>query len=584
LAVLGPDGALDASFGQAGIAVTPFRRQVEFRGARIARQPDGKVVVLTTFEQAEDVAVFMRFTSDGRLDASFGAAGVLRVRLDARFSYAEPRGLRLDGRGGMIGLIHQIAGPERGSVVIRVTSSGVLDADFGEHGLLNPGFGATALALQESRILVGGGDAGAFVLRRYDAAGRLDKRFAAGAGEARFVFTREANSLAEPGSVLIAPDGKWVRVGSVDYGRVPQEIRLDGERIAVARLSADGVPDATFGNGGSEILQFGGDRDGKYEGARTGAFTSDGRLVLLGGGAESIFVRPQPILVRLRDDGSLDPSFGDSGLVVTSVPESQFYELGALAIGPDGVMTLAGAIPLDNNETAAAVRVTPRGALDRTYADHGLAKGLVSDYLGDAMIEPDGGITVATIDNVRFYRINLTHFLGDRSPAISAGIDGGVLRVTGTPGADHIVVRRRADGVEVVGLPGRFDPGLFSRVEINSLAGDDRVDASGLSVPVTVDAGDGDDVVLGGAGSDSLSGGGGRDTVFGGRGGDTIVGGEGNDYINPGPGSDRVFGGAGNDQIYSRDGAADTIDGGEGFDRCVTDLTDVVGGVEGLLN
>ena len=45
-----------------------------------------------------------------------------------------------------------------------------------------------------------------------------------------------------------------------------------------------------------------------------------------------------------------------------------------------------------------------------------------------------------------------------------------------------------------------------------------------------------------------------------------------------------MFGDGGNDQIYSRDDQGDTLDGGEGFDRCLTDLTDILVGVEGLLS
>jgi uncharacterized delta-60 repeat protein len=583
LAMLQPNGSLDPSFAQAGIGITPFQRQVEFRGGRIARQPDGKIVALTTFEQTENVAVFMRFTADGRPDPTFGDMGVLPVRLDARFGYADPRELQLDSAGGMIGLIHQIDGPDRGSVLIRVTSSGALDTGFGDHGLLNPGFSATAIAMQGSKIVVGGGDnAGAFIVGRFDASGRLDRSFAGGAGEVSFVFTREPNSLADPGSVLIAPDGKLVAVGSVDYGLFPQEIRLDGERTAIVRLSADGIPDPTFGNGGAEILEIG-DYPSKYEGAGTGAFTSDGRLVLLGGVADSIFVRPQPIVARLLDDGSLDSSFGDSGVIFTNVPGSEFYQFSTLAIRPDGVMTLAGAIPLENYETAAAIRLTAQGALDTTYADHGLARGLVSDDLGDALIEPDGSITVATLNYVSGYTFNLTRFLGDQSPAISAEIDHGVLRVSGTPGADHILLRRHSEGIEIVSLPGRFNTALFSRIEISGLAGDDRIDASALSIPVTIDAGDGDDVVLGGSAADGISGGNGRDTLFGGQGNDTLTGDNGNDYLNPGPGNDQVFGNADNDQIYTRDNQPDTLDGGEGFDRSDTDLGDLLSDVEGLL-
>ena len=137
--------------------------------------------------------------------------------------------------------------------------------------------------------------------------------------------------------------------------------------------------------------------------------------------------------------------------------------------------------------------------------------------------------------------------------------------------------------VEVVGLPGTFDTGLFSRVEILGLGGDDRIDLSNLLKPATVDAGDGNDVVLGGSGDDSLLGGAGHDTLFGGKGHDTLRGGDGNDYLNGGRDTDQVFGDAGNDQIFAVDQNTETIDGGDGFDRVKADVDDVLQSAEGLL-
>ncbi len=72
------------------------------------------------------------------------------------------------------------------------------------------------------------------------------------------------------------------------------------------------------------------------------------------------------------------------------------------------------------------------------------------------------------------------------------------------------------------------------RVAVNALAGADVVDASGLAATaalLTLDGGDGDDVLLGGAGNDTLLGGAGDDVLIGGPGNDTIDGGAGDNVV-----------------------------------------------------
>lgn len=129
---------------------------------------------------------------------------------------------------------------------------------------------------------------------------------------------------------------------------------------------------------------------------------------------------------------------------------------------------------------------------------------------------------------------------------------------------------------------GSFDPVLTSSVSIRGNAGNDSVDASAVSLPLTIEGGSGGDTLLGGsgvdtingdAGADSIDGGGAGDSLFG-HGGvtvddlasDTIVGGTGNDTIGGGGGNDSLLGGDGVDSILGGDGA-DTVLGGLGNDR-----------------
>ncbi len=72
------------------------------------------------------------------------------------------------------------------------------------------------------------------------------------------------------------------------------------------------------------------------------------------------------------------------------------------------------------------------------------------------------------------------------------------------------------------------------RLTVNGLAGADVVDASELSSDstlLTLDGGDGDDVLIGGEGNDALLGGAGDDVLIGGPGDDTIDGGPGDNVV-----------------------------------------------------
>ena len=81
------------------------------------------------------------------------------------------------------------------------------------------------------------------------------------------------------------------------------------------------------------------------------------------------------------------------------------------------------------------------------------------------------------------------------------------------------------------------------RLTVNALAGADMVDASGLaatSALLTLDGGDGDDVLIGGDGNDVLLGGAGDDVLIGGPGNDTQDGGPGDNVVLAALGADVV--------------------------------------------
>jgi dipeptidyl aminopeptidase/acylaminoacyl peptidase len=70
------------------------------------------------------------------------------------------------------------------------------------------------------------------------------------------------------------------------------------------------------------------------------------------------------------------------------------------------------------------------------------------------------------------------------------------------------------------------------------------------------------------------------DIVGGGNDSDVVCGGTGADHIKGGPGLDILRGGDGDDVLDARDGVADVVDGGKGFDSAVVDRGDRTVNVE----
>jgi Ca2+-binding RTX toxin-like protein len=130
--------------------------------------------------------------------------------------------------------------------------------------------------------------------------------------------------------------------------------------------------------------------------------------------------------------------------------------------------------------------------------------------------------------------------------------------VDGRAGNDHITVTGTGTQVTVNGLSAQVtidgSEGANDTLVINTLGGNDTIDASQLAagaIGLTVDAGDGNDTIIGSGDADMLIGGAGSDTVTGGRGNDVAFLGDGDDRFiwNPGDGSDTVNGQAGTDTL-----------------------------------
>lgn len=146
---------------------------------------------------------------------------------------------------------------------------------------------------------------------------------------------------------------------------------------------------------------------------------------------------------------------------------------------------------------------------------------------------------------------------------LAVGINNGELAVTGTEGADVILVSQVGNNivVDVNGVQTPFDAAGVRSIRIEALGGDDTVVVD-VDRPTTILGGAGNDFIVGSdGGADEVIGGTGFDTFFG-RGGDDVF------VWNPGDGSDFVEGGDGFDtMLFVGAGANETFDVSAAGDR-----------------
>jgi len=351
-----PSGALDATWGSNGLVTT----QLGITGfySAVALQPDGKIVatgrVQPSDPRADDFAV-ARYLDDGGLDPTFGDGGVSTTDFGPPASQADiPVSIQLqaDGRilvGGYTETNGVVA--TENFAVARYNVDGSLDTTFGSNGKVVvdvPGTadapGVIALA-PGGKVLVGGASAASTsVSARFDVTavrlngdGTLDTSFA-DAGVFVAGFGTNVNSPIR----AVAVDGTS---RTTLAGRLSNPAQ--GPDFAAVRLDPTGTLDPTFADGGVVTTDL-----GSGESAHSALLQPDGKLLLVGTRGNDRYERGIG-LVRYKSDGSLDPTFGIGGIVLTPPPANSDLGADTAALAPCTVVT-------------AGVWVYKDGAVDRT--------------------------------------------------------------------------------------------------------------------------------------------------------------------------------------------------------------------------
>ena len=376
-------GTLDPRFSHDGIATAFGGGSV---ATAVAIDHAGRTVVAGyTVDTHVDVAV-ARFLPDGTLDPSFGGNGRVRMTLgaDAALAFdvavAGDNGLAIAGRwtGGGI----------ENSFVLRLDPGGKPVAGFGVDGLAIVNFGkqesANAVAFAPSGAIDIGGYASNGVtmrsaLARLRPAGTLDPAFA-GNGKLLLDLSPGAEQVND---LVVLPRGDIVAAGYAEYATMP--------RFAIFRVHGGGDLAARFGHGGVTRTDLGPGADIANAIAVTGA----GGFVLAGSAANG--AEGDWGIVRYTPKGLPDPTFGNGGVVIlawSSAPEraDDLVSVGAKLL-------VAGRIHrTSTGDDVGVVRLRADGSLDPTFAINGVARIDVhgsTDAAHGIALQPNGKIVAA---------------------------------------------------------------------------------------------------------------------------------------------------------------------------------------------
>ncbi|MGQ0592895.1 MAG: hypothetical protein ACT4QB_09650 [Gammaproteobacteria bacterium] len=455
--------------------------------------------------------------------------------------------------------------PRQRSLLLFLLLSGLPLPAWTDPGDLDPGFAAGGRVLTD----LGGGDGASALVVQPDG-----KLVAAGGSTVNFALARYHpdgsldNSFGNGGVVLTdfgAPSRAQALVLQPGAKLVAAGSTGNTHDFALARYNTDGSLDPSFGNAGLVVTDLGGGSEDA--GAFALVVQPDGKLVAAGASNDHF------ALARYHPDGSLDSGFGIGGVVLTDFGASSGVE--ALVLQPDAKLVAAGRISFVGAGDFALARYHADGTLDSSFDGDGR---VLTDFGGPAralLLQPDGKLVAA---GGSFTDFALVRYNPNGSLDTGFGDAGLVLTDFGASG-EAFALGGQPDG-KLVAAGGSF--GNFALARYHPDGGRDtsfgdrglvRTDLGGSAQALVLQP-DGKLVAAGSSGQSfalaryfgTVACRGRSVTIFGTSGPDTIRGTRRRDVIHGLRGNDVIRGLGANDIICGGAGR-DTLAGGAGNDR-----------------
>jgi uncharacterized delta-60 repeat protein len=216
-------------------------------------------------------------------------------------------------------------------------------------------------------------------------------------------------------AMKIQPDGKIVVAGKQFNGH--------DDDILVQRFLTDGSPDTSFGTSGATIIKLSTADDN----AKALAFQNDGKIIVAGGAGQSGSYETS-VLARVSADGILDTSFGTGGKVLIDFGLPSHSHSVAVQIDGNIVVTGETYTTADGGLFATA-RVLPNGAFDTSFGTGGkvtqtLGSGANAHSL---VLQSDGRILLggyAALTDTGKAGLIVSRLLSNGTPDASFGTNG----------------------------------------------------------------------------------------------------------------------------------------------------------------
>jgi uncharacterized delta-60 repeat protein len=235
---LNADGTRDTTFGVNGLLTIEFNKisMPPESALEMVALPDGKLLLAGhvtpfTFASGSDEFFLARLTESGSWDKTFARAGFLRVPFGAGLTGRISRALvQNDGKILLCGSVFE---SDTDTWMMRFRPNGRVDTSFGNAGVaiidIVPGAtdAATSMVVSsDGKIRTAGffGSPASFLVARFSAVGAFEE-------STTFPFT--AGTASSANDITLQPDGKVVVIGST---RNPNT-SINGNVFAIARLT-----------------------------------------------------------------------------------------------------------------------------------------------------------------------------------------------------------------------------------------------------------------------------------------------------------------------------------------------------------
>jgi len=307
-----PDGSYDPTFGENGLFT--FHKNYETDAYACYLKEDGSILVagITTDEFGAFAMIVLQIDEQGNLDTGFGDSGMTYLDLGPGEDIAYDITTDASGRILVAGFSVN-ANFLNAPVIIRLTPGGMPDPSFGVDGVAtipvteSDNDFSSVCVQQDGRIIASGHISNglswfSLLIAGYDSTGVLDPSF----GTEGIVNMNLNNVDDEFFGMSLTSDDEIILSG---FTTIPGTIDY---HMLLMKFSADGQPDASFGEQGKVI--FG---ENPYNVGNDLVLQTDGRILVAGTSGQKMPGNNDWAIWRFLEDGSPDESFGTNGFITT---------------------------------------------------------------------------------------------------------------------------------------------------------------------------------------------------------------------------------------------------------------------------